>query len=257
MSTAAAVSVVAGDCVFLSYYGPKNEIRKTIAHVLSIGAADTEGKTEDGIPAITVAFPNPDVDPRILSGVKWPDGYKRLSGVRHRDHESHDDGTTSAAWLEIPAEGMEHIPDLLEDRGAPPLNPIYTREGNTAALRTSLQQAAAVQSGKAPTGTVVSPLLNDPADLQEDLAAREADLQAREKAFAEQQQAAEKSMEAAKDAEEQAKAAAIAGAQRNQGLGLDDSKEVQSSTKPSDPLTPDVGAEVTTAKEEPEGGLSS
>lgn len=148
-----------GKAVLVTYFDPKHEVKSQVAHVLSIGTLATELATEDGHPSLTLAFPSDSADPAKLGSPRWNDAYQRVSGVVHYTHPLARAGKVSVVWG-YPVE-VDVLPTLLTPEGNAE-NPIFERqELHELEPPTDLSQTVAVQSGKAPEGTVISPLTSD------------------------------------------------------------------------------------------------
>lgn len=148
--------------VFCSYYDSTNKIVQTLGTVLAINTLDKDGIAENGAPSLTVLVVNPVGTDSKLGGIKWPDEFTRLTGVRHHSHSAHDTGLTQSAWLELPPDALEDAPAILPDRNPTPANPIFERQEDSFHERV-MDHAMAVQSGKLPAGQTASPLVHEDA----------------------------------------------------------------------------------------------
>jgi hypothetical protein len=161
MATAAAVpevrSLVRG-AVLVSFFDGGHKTHTTFAHILAVGQPDDNGNA-----ALTVAFPDPNADPAVLASANWQRGYRRVPGVKHVDHPDVTAGRESIAWggniataADLKGEGPQ-IPQPEGDASRSYLK----RQVPQEVPKPSIEQNLAVQSGKAPQPTTVSPLVNE------------------------------------------------------------------------------------------------
>ena len=124
MSEETAVPVIGG-AVLVTFYNGAHELSSVVAHVLAITGSAAGLATEDGHPALTVAYPDPTADPSILSSANWQRAYVRKTGVVHFSHQSAVDGQQSIVWGYplTPAE----LPKLIKPTG-PASNPALDRQ---------------------------------------------------------------------------------------------------------------------------------
>lgn len=161
-----SVVVIAGSLVFISFYDAQNKPVNTIGRVLAVNTLDEAGISEDGWPSLTILVPDPKATATQFSSARWYEAFLRMAGVRHVNHGAHDKGGTTAAWQELPLHDNEDFPELLEELDAPPPNPTFLRHGIEVDPEVSIEQSAAVQSGKAPSTSTASPLINEPEGTQ-------------------------------------------------------------------------------------------
>jgi hypothetical protein len=113
-----------GGAVLVSFYGELQKLSTIVAHVLAITGSGAGLDTADGIPAITVAYPDPTADPSILSSANWQKAYVRRTGVVHYTHQSAVDGKESIVWG-YPVR-LSDFPSLIK-QDAPTINPVFDR----------------------------------------------------------------------------------------------------------------------------------
>ena len=149
---------IVGGAVMVTFYTANHVLKSAVAHVLAISGATAGLATEDGYPALTVAYPNPDASPAVLSSASWQYGFIRQTGVLHSSHKLTEDGSQSIVWGH--ALPQDQLPFLLQPEGVA-ANPIFDRAEDPAVLKPSIEAAMAVQTGIASQPTVISPLINE------------------------------------------------------------------------------------------------
>lgn len=152
-----------GNPVVVSYFDGNHKVHSVVAHVLAITGAGAGLSTPDGMPAITVAYPDPDAEARVLSSANWQKAYVRRDSVVHFSHPDVNTGKISIAWGHAVDPSM--FPDLIAEPAPIVPNPIFTRQDDPVPTQPSMEQAIGVQTGKAPSPTTQTPLLNEEAQM--------------------------------------------------------------------------------------------
>jgi len=132
---------VIGGAVLVTFYSDTLKLSTLVAHVLAITGSAAGLATADGQPALTVAYPDPNADPAILSSPNWQKAYIRKTGVVHFSHQSAVDGQESIVWG-YPV-GVNDLPTLIKPEGAA-TNPIFERPVDAEVPEVPLGQAGAV-----------------------------------------------------------------------------------------------------------------
>ena len=86
-----------GGAVVVSHFDRHHVVRTAIAHVLAISGG-THLSTPEGVPALTVAFPDPAADLAVLQGPTFARAYRREVGVVHHSHPEARTGRHSIVW---------------------------------------------------------------------------------------------------------------------------------------------------------------
>lgn len=155
MSEETAVPVIGG-AVLVTFYNGAHELSSLVAHVLAITGSAAGLATEDGHPALTVAYPDPTADPSILSSANWQRAYVRKTGVVHFSHQSAVDGQQSIVWG-YPVV-LSELPILIKPE-APATNPIFERPVDTEVpeVPLGLHDAVTLRSESEPEPVATTP----------------------------------------------------------------------------------------------------
>jgi hypothetical protein len=145
-----------GGAVLVSYHDKHHVVRSVMAHVLAI-AGGTHLSTPDGMPAITVAYPDPAADPSTLQGPSFHKGYRRETGVVHHLHPDAQAGKHHIVWGHA-LDDDEMPDDLLEAPKSSAANPVFDRhqpEVNTPEIQQGFHGAPALRSESDPSNDLV------------------------------------------------------------------------------------------------------
>lgn len=154
---------IVGCPVVVSYFDGAHKVHSVVAHVLAITGVGAGLSTPDGMPALTVAYPDPEAEARVLSSANWQRAYVRRDSVVHFTHPDVNTGKISIAWGHAVDPSM--FPHLIDQPAPIAPNPIFTRQDDPVPTQPSMEQAAGVQTGKAPSPTTQTPLLNEEAQM--------------------------------------------------------------------------------------------
>lgn len=147
---------VVGQPIAVAFFDGKHNVHFSMAHVLSLGPIDIE----TGKPTISVAYPDPDAVPSILSSASWFKGYVRQTGVPHVSSPKVQEGQVSVAYGNLIELGKADEPDMPKPAGDG-ANPVFDRDDVIVPTQVSIGQAALAQGAKVPGPSVASPLINE------------------------------------------------------------------------------------------------
>jgi hypothetical protein len=147
---------VVGSPIAVAFFDGDHVVHFSVAHVLSLGPIEAA----TGKPTISVAYPDPDAEPTVLSSASWFKGYVRRTGVQHVSSPDVQESRVSIGYgdpVDLAKGAQPSIPAPAGDAD----NPIFDRADDVVPTHVSLGQASIVQSAKTPRETVVSPLTSD------------------------------------------------------------------------------------------------
>ena len=113
---------VVGQPVLVSFFDGNHNVHLSFAHVLAVGGIDPI----TGKPTISVAYPDPAADPKILASAAWYKGYIRQTGVQHLSHPDVQDSKLSIAYGESLSPKDAPLPFSPQPAGTG-INPIFDR----------------------------------------------------------------------------------------------------------------------------------
>lgn len=137
---------VIGQPVALALYDGNHKVHAVVGHVLSITA-------KEGQPELSVAYPDPNANQRVFGGPAWASGYIRRTSVKHYTDPAVQSGRESICW------STTVEPTIPTPAGDPAKR--LERQPLPEVEKVSVEQAVAVQTGKAPQPSTQSPVINE------------------------------------------------------------------------------------------------